>query len=328
MTFAFSGKKILFVGPETFGYEKKIISSLEQLGAEVTFVGERSEGLIYRFARCVGLDKYYKLKLNNKILKTATKKRFDFLFVIRGEMLCVDTVFKVKAQWPSLLAIMYQWDSSVNNDYVSLIPEFDIVASFDPKDCQRLGLIYHPLFFSDEYSKELESYDLEMVYDSFFFGSLHGDRLEVLENLSTYFEGQGMSLYAYIYVPFFTWIKKIFINQEKNSQGLSFKKLCSRKVRHYYGISRTIIDVNSETQSGLTMRTFESLAFGKKLITTNLQIKKEPFFDESWIYILDRKNPHVDVGWVRAIPSSNKPDMSQYHINNWLVGLFSFLSKR
>ena len=41
-----------------------------------------------------------------------------------------------------------------------------------------------------------------------------------------------------------------------------------------YKESEVILDINHPGQNGLTMRTFEALGAGKKLITTNTEIKK------------------------------------------------------
>ena len=40
----------------------------------------------------------------------------------------------------------------------------------------------------------------------------------------------------------------------------------------------SVLDINHLDQSGLTIRTFEALGAGKKIITTNSEIKKYPFY--------------------------------------------------
>ncbi len=44
-----TGKKILFIGPETFNYEKEIVREMEKLGAEVVFRSDKpSNSFIFK----------------------------------------------------------------------------------------------------------------------------------------------------------------------------------------------------------------------------------------------------------------------------------------
>ncbi|MGE4514729.1 MAG: hypothetical protein AB7E26_13095, partial [Chryseobacterium sp.] len=47
---------------------------------------------------------------------------------------------------------------------------------------------------------------------------------------------------------------------------------------------------NKPFQNGLTIRTFEVLASGKKLITTNSDITNYPFYSPENILVIDREN--------------------------------------
>ncbi|MFH4210110.1 lipopolysaccharide biosynthesis protein, partial [Acinetobacter baumannii] len=55
-----------------------------------------------------------------------------------------------------------------------------------------------------------------------------------------------------------------------------------------YAKSNVILDISHPGQSGLTMRTFEAIGAGKKLITTNLNIKEYPFYNSDNIFIISR----------------------------------------
>ncbi|MEK5777604.1 lipopolysaccharide biosynthesis protein, partial [Acinetobacter nosocomialis] len=55
-----------------------------------------------------------------------------------------------------------------------------------------------------------------------------------------------------------------------------------------YAKSNIILDISHPGQSGLTMRTFEAIGAGKKLITTNTNIKEYPFYNANNIFIISR----------------------------------------
>ena len=55
--------------------------------------------------------------------------------------------------------------------------------------------------------------------------------------------------------------------------------------------SRAVLDIQHFKQTGLTMRTLETLGAGKKLITTNPDVKEYDFYDEGRVMTIDRANP-------------------------------------
>ena len=71
------------------------------------------------------------------------------------------------------------------------------------------------------------------------------------------------------------------------------------------------------------MRTFESVGSGKKLITTNSEIKKYPFYNPNNIFVIDRNNIQLDVAFFdlpyQDIDSKIYESMS---IGGWLQELF------
>ena len=54
--------------------------------------------------------------------------------------------------------------------------------------------------------------------------------------------------------------------------------------------SKCILDIPYKGQSGLTIRTIESIGLHTKLITTNKSIREYDFYDENNIFIMDLKN--------------------------------------
>jgi len=111
-----------------------------------------------------------------------------------------------------------------------------------------------------------------------------------------------------------------FINFNK----INFKPISLKRIKDIYAKTNTILDVHNPKQSGLTMRTFEALGSGKKLMTTNFNIKKEPFFNTDYILtfkLLDDVKPEVIDAFIRN--SGNGISLDQYKLSSWLHNIFN-----
>jgi hypothetical protein len=76
-------------------------------------------------------------------------------------------------------------------------------------------------------------------------------------------------------------------------------------------------------QRGLTMRTMEVLGAGKKLITTNKEIRCYAFFSADRIMMIDRKNPSLEPGFFEDDGAPLSRDViSQFSIRHWVNEIF------
>ena len=77
-------------------------------------------------------------------------------------------------------------------------------------------------------------------------------------------------------------------------------------------------------QTGLTMRTIETLGAKKKLITTNPHVKEYDFYRPENILIVDRYNPVITKEFLDA-PWKEIPEniYKKYSISSWLNSIFA-----
>jgi hypothetical protein len=151
-----SGKKILFFGPKTFGYENEIIREMELLGAQVTFHGQLPsehpwcKAIFRLFPQYAWIyaDRYF-----TSWLKQYGPSTCDIVFVVKGEGLSPNFLQHLKKRYPQSRMILHLWDSLVNCKHIEQkFPCFDSLSSFDPDDCKKMPqLKYRPLFFLDKY---------------------------------------------------------------------------------------------------------------------------------------------------------------------------------
>ena len=262
-------KKVLFIAPIFFGYEKDIQAELESQGAEVTFIGDNK-------------------KLWNKDLPTIrniVKKEYDYLFVIKGEFVEKTILELFKEANPKAERILYQYDTLKRYPHIiEIFNLFDRIYSFDIEDCEKYNLILRPLFFVN--TKESNT---SIKYDISSVASYYPERLEVIKKLKKQCREDNINYYFYIFLYWKNFVGKFF-KLYKYFFKIHFKSLPKERMFYILDHSKAIVDIPIKGQNGLTMRTFEVIGMEKKLITTNTSIEKYEFFNSSNIFLLKEKN--------------------------------------
>jgi hypothetical protein len=290
-------KKILLFSVSFFNYEKIIAERLKELGADVDFYDERPSNSIFvkgliRLKRdlCkVQIDKYYK-----RILHEIKNKRYDYFLLIKGEVVPDFFIEELKALNPNIIMIYYNYDSFKNNPNArSILKYFDKKFSFDKKDAIEYKINFRPLFFSNEY-EEIRNFQANSQFESMFIGTAHTDRYLISEKVKSWCDSNNFRSFAYYYSPskYVFHFKRIFDKTFKkfDIKKISFLSLAHGEIIELYKKSKAVLDINHPFQTGLTMRTFEALGAGRKLITTNAQVMDYPFFDPENILVIDRNN--------------------------------------
>lgn len=321
-----SGKSILFIAPKFFGYENKIIERMMLYGANVTYVQDnpfRSKilkallrlfpSLMYPFCNFI-----FRMRIKKFLFKP------DIVFVIKGEGLSPKLISWLRAKHRNAKFILYLWDSIRNvpktHDKLSLFDEF---KTFDPEDALMFGIPYRPLFYVDDYKQSNpKALANEKNVNVFFVGTLHGDRAAVIKRIADIFPKEvNLNINLYIRSKLEFLIRKIFDASIRNlNEGWILKHpLSSNQIKVLFEKSDVILDVEHPSQSGLTIRVFEVLASGKKIITTNTSIKKHDFFDPTRVCVIERMSPFVPMDFFYSEFKSLSDDFKKtYSIDGWL----------
>ncbi|MCS3529840.1 hypothetical protein [Chryseobacterium sp. JUb7] len=301
------GKKILFLSVSFFKYERAIANRLCEMGAEVDFYDERpsnsnfSKGII-RFNK-----KLYQSKISSyykRILNEIGNKPYDYFLLIKGEAIPTFFLEKIKQDRPDMEMIYYNFDPLT--EYPTLISHlkyFDRKFTFEYEDSVAYNLSFRPLFYVDEYknlNQQVSSFD----YDIVFIGSAHTDRYIVGEKVKSIADKLRLKTFFYYYAmgKIAFRLKKIVDKslEQFDSKKLSFEKLNHQQIISFYQKTKSVLDINKPFQNGLTIRTFEVLAAGRKLITTNTDIRNYPFYSPDNILILDRENIQLDTDFFKS----------------------------
>jgi hypothetical protein len=326
-------KSVLFISPAFFGYEASICNAIEKIGYNVDFFDERTSNnsllkAIFRVRKSLlssAINKYY-----NKILNNIRQKQYTHFLLIKGEVVPVWFIKAFKELNPEAKLIYYTYDSFNNNNQNSLfiLEHFDRCYSFDFEDV-KLNPIFKlkHLFFTDEFLNH--STNPSKKYTISFVGTLHSARYKIVKSLFSKID----NTFVFFYSPakWFFFLEKTLKKDHKNisASEVSFKKISRETVADIFKSSKSVLDIQRTGQTGLTMRTFEVLASGAILITTNPYIKQAGFYDPSYIIVCDDLNQDEKNSFkteLQKLASPNIPlfnELDEYYINNWVKEFFT-----
>lgn len=309
-------KNILFIAPSYFGIQEKIKRCLEEQGYQVFYINDSNNSFFNNIIRKIPyIEKEIRSQKRKKIEKIVQNNSIDTLFVIRGSQLGYNDwcTFFEHTNIPQ--KIMYQWDSVRNYNYIQQVKFYDKVITFDRKDSIEYNLSYFPLFWEKSRFKEdkKECKDIDLL----FVGIWHSDRTQILNQVFKQAKENGLRTYIKVFYPFYLYIWLRYVKKIKiNSSFLTFKSVSPSKMDTLYHKAKCIIDINHPSQTGLTMRTMETIGHGKKLLTTNSYIQRESFYNEDNIVIINRDNIKVDFSFLEK--QSDYINIEKYELRNWL----------
>lgn len=323
-------KKILFLASNFFGYDIEIKNKLEELGATVFMYDDRPARDFFTKAIIRVNKNFLKVKIDNyykKIIEKNKNYKFDYIFVLKGETLNSSILKKLRSNFKNSEFILYLWDSIDNyKNTVSNMKYFHKVFSFDLNDSKKYtNIIFRPLFYTDIY-KNINCKS-NKKYDLCFIGSIHSDRYKIIKNILTISKNNNYKIYIYMYLQSrkMFYIKKLTDRsfRKANMNEFKFKSLPQNKVINIIQNSKVVLDIQHNKQTGLTIRTIETIGANKKLITTNKDIEKYDFFNSNNICIIDRENVVIDdIFFEKPYQQLDAEIYNKYSIETWLKDIF------
>ena len=297
-----SEKRILFICSPTFGFYKHIIGELELQGYKVDYYDDRPsennfiKGIIKIKKSLVEtvIEKYF-----NKILNETKDKQYDKVFIINGKVFTDKMIRSLRSAQKKARFLYYTWDTlSLYPNAKGLICEFDKAYSFDTDDCiamDKLELL--PLFYSKAYEKigedNVVGESSKREYDIMSVCTAHPNRYKTMSVLFPKLKAKGIRIFSFMYLNILQyWYNRVFVPEFKGAKKseFNFKPLSEAENTSILRKSNTVFDMQHNKQSGLTMRTIETLGSKRKMVTTNINIKKYDFYNENNIFVMDDNN--------------------------------------
>lgn len=268
----------VLICPDFFDYKSLLTAELERRYASVLSFSDRPhctsvEKALIKF-NILGYAHVVAKKYSAEIFYSIADKLSEIAEVIIVKGTCVSPclIEKIKKLNPKTRVICYSWDSISNiKTFPLLAVKADAAYTFDIADCMKYGYTYLPLFYSD---KKCYGYSVAKKYKYSFIGSYHGDRVAVLQRILSHEND------ASVYVKIFFQSKLQFAFyylldpalRTAPKEWLTFKPLARATITDVAEHSEYVIDIHNANQTGLTMRTWETLGDRHQLVTTNAAV--------------------------------------------------------
>jgi hypothetical protein len=266
-------KRIALVGPSFFSYLESIASELHRRGIFSMHLDERHSNQV--MAKIM-----YRIGFHHIFTRTK-KKHLAFLYdqiitknisdVLLVDVEVCDRDFVKKLINANINVGIYMWDSAKNKpnflDYLDLLKA---KSSFDPGDCESLGLKYIPLFAEFGASSRVKNSTKNI--DIYFCGTLHSNRPKILNQVSKFSKANNLKFisYNYYHSKLLYLIKSLLAPSDlRIFKTITNKPLQKSEIYASMASAKYVLDIQHSGQRGLTARTFEALRSGAHLITTN-----------------------------------------------------------
>lgn len=293
-------KSVILVGPKFFGYSSAIVTQLKKLGYEAHFIDERGNNdiftkAIYRSRVLKWIFRPLIVRRRFVLIENLVDLQPSCVIFISPEYLRRSEI--IRLQDTNISVLLYMWDSLSNKQAAtSFLDTFDDVRSFDPVDVdcykmQLLNLFAEDCFFIDDEVKYKREIDLSFV------GTLHSDRVYYLSKISKSTNDKGLNFFVHGYNGnLFYHARNLLTTPLVVRQFGTWKSLAKEKVGEVFKSSKIVVDITHPDQHGLTSRSFEALASGAILLTTNLNAPNILQDYKDRIVVFNDKNIDAKIG--------------------------------
>lgn len=325
------GKKILFISPEFFGIDKIIIRILKEKGAIVHWYDERSvKSALGRAINAINPKLFYfhSNHYYDKIIKKMNDD-IDLIFVIKGEMISKKTIVHFRERFPNAELVLYLYDPvKYIKGILGKVHLYDRVISFEPNDCEKYGFEFRALFCDFEQDDDCHLKMIDKRYDICFYGTMYGDRFSIIYQMKKICEEYNLKFYSFCYLrgkfmAIYYWLTNPYF-RKLGLNSVSFSPKSHSELANIIAASDIVLDANDIFQQGLTIRTLETLASGKKMVTTNSDIINYDFYDSNNICVVDRKNIKIPEKFINGKYEFNGKSsiLEKYTAKGWVEDVF------
>lgn len=314
--------KITILVDDVWNFNIKIANRLREKNHTVTFIDSSKIHFSYKnnFQRIANF--FSKTFLNNNIkssfLNTQLKEQInnlqhqDCALIINPDTFDSEIINLLKTKTKRYIA--HNYDSldrhPLPNNHAQL---FDDIYSFDIKDVAT----YKNLTLLSNFIYTEDTFDVKTENKMFMILSHSKEREIILSKIADILDKKNIKNYEFIIV-------KPEINEELNKNIILTNKTYSLdEVIEKVKKAEILIDLVRENQSGLSFRFFEAMAFKKKIITNNQNVKLYNFYNPNNILIIEDNIIDIPENFLNNIYQDIPSNIyNQYTIDAWIKTAF------
>jgi hypothetical protein len=215
------------------------------------------------------------------ILDAERDNSYDMVFFLQVHQMALGLLDEFRSTFASARFLLYNWDSTANHDYRPHLDRFDQALTFDPVDARALNIGYLPLFCVRRLQALFgRGQDRPGLY---FIGNVvKPARYEALDAFRRYCAGKDLALatFAACTPP----VRLAMVRQGIIPSGLASGEISKADFEIMVTNCSTVFDFANHQQSGFTMRIFENLCMGKKIVSNNPLLLTEGFYSPDRIH--------------------------------------------
>lgn len=281
-----TSKKITLIYPFAYGYLDFVVKELRSYH-NIVVTDIKTDTIKYKYPNIFvkawnGITKLFGSNIKKKYFSQQIlgriKEKQDIIFVIRPDMLDDSLLKQLKNTTEIFTAYLYDSCKKFPRQ-LEIAHFFDEIYSYEKEDITKYNFIETSNFIYDE---KLEPEEIQ--YDIFNVSS-YDSRIDEINAVSKMLTEGGLNIYFVLF-----WYEKLeYPHLISTTRYLSLdetKKLIFQ--------SKAMIDIQRKDQKGLSFRTFESLGYRKKLITTNKAVQEYEFYHPNNILIIDSESLNPD----------------------------------
>lgn len=279
-------KKLLLIGLRYHDYTAAIIDEISRQGFEVTYHEIQPRTVYLKTLKVLSVAAWQSsLDAHHRaILERERGTSYDRVLFIQAHQFSLENMRALREQQRQARFVLYNWDSITTHDYRPYLGCFDQVFTFDPEDAATLGVEYLPLFCVRTFQGLQQREQQERCV--YFVGNIVSvQRYEALSAFRRHCAQVGIRLRSFMACSPLVYTR--LLRAGHLPSGVSFRSIPHAQFVDMVERSTTVFDFANHKQSGYTMRIFENLCAGKKIITNAARIRREPFYSEDRIHVFE-----------------------------------------
>ena len=163
---------------------------------------------------------------------------------------------------------------------------FDLMLSYDKGDVEKYELTYHPTVFSNY---PVES-DLSIPASDIYFVGVTKDRLSLILDTFYKLKGEGFDCNFYL--------SEVSSRNQIKEKGLNYidRMRYDENLKHVVR-TKCLLEIIQSKAKGATVRTWEAIMYNKKLLTNNMSIADDFYYDNKYISLFDKNG--IDMNFLK-----------------------------
>jgi len=247
-------------------------------------------------------------------------KSYDLVLIIKGRGMSAKLIKRLKEVSPKVIG--YTYDSfRYHKAPAKWFNYVDKFYTFDYLDSERYNIPVIELFssFPESHNSQKYTYEISVITRN------HSDRLKYIDQVLSHLNMEKKFIYIFEQ-NIFTFIQN-FIKSPllyfKFRKHISFKSLSYAEYSKALQESNFTIDFAHPSQSGITIRCFEALSSGTKIITNNPFVSRYKYFNETNTIIYNNTTDPEILRKQFSLIENNTPDKHNRTISNFIEYLIS-----